>query len=160
MHRLIEVKPDNFSDYIEGILTIEQVSFLSPWSLNAFKSETEKHISHLWVLVTETSVTGYICFWMLEDEIQLINIAVHREKQRNQLGQLLLTRMIEKGVSNGIKNVWLEVRPSNLGARHLYKKMGFIETGRRPGYYSETNEDAILMSLDLSSHEREPFRIL
>jgi len=154
MPHIIEIGPDNFSVYAEEILEIENASFPSPWSINAFKAETEKHISHLWVLISETTVSGYICFWLLETEIQLINLAVHPKKRGIRLGQFLLTRMIEKGVSERIKNVWLEVRPSNCGARNLYKKMGFHEAGIRPKYYSESNEDAILMSLALSSSER------
>ena len=73
-----------------------------------------------------------------------------RKKGMMGLGQFLLTRMIEKGISEGVKNAWLEVRPSNLSARNLYKQLGFRETGIRPNYYPETKEDAILMSLDPS----------
>jgi [ribosomal protein S18]-alanine N-acetyltransferase len=139
----------NFPVYVEAILEIEKASFSSPWSMNAFKAETENHISNLWVLVSDSIVSGYICFWILENEIQLLNLAIHPEMRGNRLGKFLLTRMIEKGISKGTKNIWLEVRPSNLVARALYKKTGFIEVGIRPGYYSETKEDAILMSLEL-----------
>lgn len=150
MPHLVEIGPGNFPVYAEDILDIERASFPSPWSANAFKAETEKHISHLWALISNGMVAGYICFWMLENEIQLINLAVHPEKRGNCFGQFLLTRMIKKGVSKGIRHIWLEVRPSNSGARSLYKKMGFIETGIRPKYYSETKEDAIVMSLKFS----------
>lgn len=147
---LVEVGPENFNVYIQEILAIERVSFPSPWSFNAFRAETVKPISRLWVLLADGSVAGYICFWILEKEIQLINLAVHPEKRRSRLGQFLLTKMIEKGASMGASHVWLEVRPSNSGARNLYKKMGFIDAGTRPNYYSETGEDAIIMSLELS----------
>jgi [ribosomal protein S18]-alanine N-acetyltransferase len=151
MPQIIELGPENFPVYAEGIFDIEKASFPSPWSISAFKAETEKHISHLWVLISDAAVSGYICFWVLESEIQLLNLAVHPEKRRTNLGQFLLTRMVEKGISSGMKNVWLEVRQSNWGARNLYKKTGFREVGIRPNYYSETNEDAILMTLELSS---------
>lgn len=149
MPQIIEIGPENFPVYAEEILEIEKASFPSPWSFNAFKAETEKHISHLWVLISDAIVAGYICFWILEREIQLLNLAVHPEKRGNRFGQLLLTKMIEKGAIDGVTNIWLEVRPSNSWARDLYKKMGFLETGIRPKYYSETNEDAIMMSLEL-----------
>jgi ribosomal-protein-alanine N-acetyltransferase len=143
MAQLIEIGPENFEVYGAEILAIEKVSFPSPWSINAFRAETEKAFSHLWVLISDREVSGYICFWILEGEIHLMNLAVHPEKRGNRLGQLLVTGMIEKGVKRGIKNAWLEVR--------LYKKMGFHEAGIRPRYYSETNEDAIIMSLELSA---------
>lgn len=149
MPHLVEIGPGNFPVYAEDILDIERASFPSPWSVNAFKAETEKSISHLWGLISDRIVYGYICFWMMEREIQLINLAIHPEKRGNRFAQFLLTKMIEKGVSEGIKQVWLEVRPSNLGARNLYKKMGFVEAGIRPRYYSETKEDAIIMSLEI-----------
>jgi len=146
---LVEIGPEDFTVYAEDILAIERASFPSPWSFNAFRAETEKPISTLWVLVLDRMVAGYICFWTLEKEIQLINLAIHPQKRGNRLGQFLLTKMIEKGISMGARHVWLEVRPSNSGARNLYKKMGFIDAGIRPNYYSETGEDAIMMSLEL-----------
>jgi ribosomal-protein-alanine N-acetyltransferase len=149
MPDLLEIGPDNFPVYAEEILEIERASFPSPWSYNAFRAETEKSVSHLWVLTSEGRVSGYICFWLLESEIQLINIAVRPESRRNHLGQFLLARMIEEGLSKGVNNIWLEVRRSNSAARNLYSRMGFLEIGIRPKYYSETNEDAIMMSLGL-----------
>jgi [ribosomal protein S18]-alanine N-acetyltransferase len=154
MHQLIEVGPGNFSVYSEQILEIEKDSFVSPWSIEAFKAETQKPMSHLWVVILNGAVAGYICFWVLEGEIQLLNLAVHPEKRGKGLGQFLLTRMIEKGISEGVNNIWLEVRPSNLSARNLYKRLGFHDVGIRPNYYSETKEDAIQMSLTFSGDER------
>jgi len=149
MPDLLEIGPDNFPVYAEQILEIERASFPSPWSLNAFRAETEKSISHLWVLSSDGRVSGYICFWILESEIQLINIAVHPERRRSHLGQFLLERMIQEGVSKGVRKIWLEVRRSNSAARNLYSRIGFTEIGIRPKYYSETNEDAVMMSLEL-----------
>ena len=147
MPQILEIGPEDFTVYAEEILAIERVSFPTPWSYNAFKSETQKKVSNLWVLISDGILAGYICFWVMEREIQLINLAVHPEKRGNRFGRFLLTKMIEKGIDQGVNNIWLEVRPSNSWARNLYKKMGFFEIGRRPRYYYETNEDAIMMSL-------------
>jgi len=78
-----------------------------------------------------------------------MNIAVHPGRRRKGLGRLLLGRMIEFAKSKMIRVVWLEVRPSNVTARKLYEKMGFTETGRRPRYYTDTKEDAVIMCLPL-----------
>jgi len=149
MPHFIEIGPENFPVYAEDILEIERAAFPSPWSFNAFKAETEKDVSHLWILVSDSIVAGYICFWIQEMEIQLMNLAVHPERRGHHFGKLMLTRMIETGISKGVRNIWLEVRPSNLWARNLYREIGFFEVGIRPNYYSETNEDAIMMSLEL-----------
>jgi [ribosomal protein S18]-alanine N-acetyltransferase len=154
MYQLIEVVPGNFFVYSEQILEIEKASFISPWSIEAFRAETQKPMSHLRVVILNEAVAGYICFWVLEGEIQLLNLAVHPERRGKGLGKFLLTGMIEKGISEGVNNICLEVRPSNLSARNLYKKLGFHETGIRSNYYSETKEDAILMSLTFHGDER------
>jgi ribosomal-protein-alanine N-acetyltransferase len=62
--------------------------------------------------------------------------------------------MFEIGNHEGAETAWLEVRPSNLAARSLYKKAGFREVGRRVRYYTDTSEDAIIMSMALK-HDRK-----
>jgi len=153
MNHLVKISPEDFPIYAGQILEIENCSFPSPWGINAFKVEVEKPISHLWALIADKRLVGYICFWMFASEIQVINFAVHPTNRRQRLGLFLLTRMIETGVSKGLKSIWLEVRPSNLAARNLYSKVGFHEVGRRPRYYRETNEDALIMALELSKQE-------
>jgi len=150
MNHLVKIDRKDLSFYAEQILEIENSSFPSPWSINAFKGEIDKPISNLWALIADKQILGYICFWMFDNEIQIINFAVHPTNRRQRLGQFLLTRTIEAGVSKGMQSIWLEVRPSNLAARNLYTKVGFHEVGRRTRYYSETNEDAIIMALELS----------
>jgi ribosomal-protein-alanine N-acetyltransferase len=153
MNHLIKISPEDFPIYAEQILEIENSSFPSPWGINAFKGEIKKPISHLWALIADKHLMGYICFWMFDSEIQVIHFAIRPTNRRQRLGQFLLTRMIETGVSKGLKTIWLEVRPSNLAARSLYSKVGFHEVGRRPRYYKETNEDALIMALELTKLE-------
>lgn len=140
--------PD-FWDYAEQIIDIENNSFPSPWSIKAFESETEKQISNFWALVEEGNIAGYICFWMLEPEIHIINFAVKFESRNKGLGKLLLKQVIDTGIGKKIEKIWLEVRPSNLPAISIYKKFGFYEVGRRIGYYRRTGEDAIIMKLNI-----------
>ena len=153
MNHLIKISPQDLPGYVEQILEIENCSFPSPWGISAFEGELEKSISQLWALIADKRLVGYICFWMFDNEIQVLNLAVHPTNRRQRFGQLLLRRMIETGASKGLRSVWLEVRPSNLAARSLYSKFGFHEVGRRPRYYRETNEDALIMYLKLSVRE-------
>ncbi|MBU2497451.1 MAG: ribosomal protein S18-alanine N-acetyltransferase [Proteobacteria bacterium] len=150
MTSIINVTPQNQDVHLDRILTIETLSFTSPWSPNAFAEEVRNPISRLWVLVVNKALMGYICFWMFDTEIQVLNIAVHPKARGRGFAEHLLAKMIESGMSKGIHQVWLEVRLSNLAAQGLYRKLGFEEVGRRPRYYKDTNEDAIVMSLTLS----------
>ena len=104
----------------------------------------------MWALEKEHTLIGYICFWMFANEVQIINLAVHPDHRKLKQGLSLLKRLIEKSRSNGVRNIWLEVRPSNLAARNLYKKTGFKEFGKRPQYYQDTKEDAVLMALEIA----------
>jgi ribosomal-protein-alanine N-acetyltransferase len=153
MISVVQITRDNFYRFQNSILAIEKVSFPSPWSLNAFTQELNRPVSNLWALLVNQTLAGYICFWVISDEIHIMNVAIHPSMRKRGLGRYLLDRMIQEGVSRGIRRVWLEVRPSNLAARHLYQEAGFAETGRRPRYYSDTNEDAIIMSLLLTPEE-------
>ncbi len=149
MISLVVITNEKFHRYEADILGIERVSFPSPWTTPVFRQEITRPGSHLWALIIDDALAGYICFCMLSAEIHLMNMAVHPSRRGRGLGLDLLTRMIETGVSHGVETAWLEVRPSNRIARRLYNKAGFKEVDRKPQYYTDTNEDAIVMSLPL-----------
>jgi len=92
-------------------------------------------------------IIGYICFWVVLDEAHLANLAVAPGIRRQGVATFLLKTMIRYLRARGIKRVLLEVRERNKAALSLYQKFGFKIDGRRKGYYSDTKEDAILMSL-------------
>lgn len=149
MSLLVQVTSDNIAYYLEEIVAIENQSFISPWSPSAFLEEVHNPVSQLWLVEADRMVAGYVCFWIFAREIQLLDIAVHPLKRQAGLGGLLMRQMFKLGAAEQIKDVWLEVRPSNESARRLYEKMGFQEAGRRPGYYRDTHEEAIVMRLSL-----------
>jgi ribosomal-protein-alanine N-acetyltransferase len=147
---ILRITQENIHSHLKAILEIEHASFISPWSANSFVQEVRNTVSHLWAAADEKGkLEGYICFWLFDREIQLINIAVHPEKRKRGIGGHLLREMIRIGILKGMEKVWLEVRTSNPGARSLYEKLGFVAVGRRPRYYRDTHEDAIVMSLNL-----------
>jgi len=156
MIAIIDITTKNEYIYLQGILEIENLSFPSPWSIQFFKEEIKNPITSLWALMANEALSGYICFWMFDSEIQLINIAVHPYKRGQGLGHYLITELIESGFSKGINSIWLEVRPSNLAARKLYQNLGFEEMSRKARYYRDTGEDAITMTLALSQKESYP----
>ncbi|MFH1480804.1 MAG: ribosomal protein S18-alanine N-acetyltransferase, partial [Pseudomonadota bacterium] len=135
MNPIIDVTMDNRHLFLSRILEIENLSFRSPWSPKIFIEEIRNPLSRLWVLSPNGIPSGYVCFWIYDGEIQLLNIAVHPQERRNGYGFHILKEMIGVGASSGVKAIWLEARPSNLAAIKLYKKLGFTEVGRRRRYY-------------------------
>ena len=152
MTSLVSVTTENDRFYLHQIHEIEKLSFPSPWSLDALQSEINNPISYLWVFESEKVLSGYICFWMFNKEAQVLSLAVHPRDRGKGFGHYLLKKMIETAVSKGVRNICLEVRPSNLAGNKLYQKLGFVEVYRRPRYYSNT-EDAIVMGLSPLAEE-------
>jgi ribosomal-protein-alanine N-acetyltransferase len=151
MISLLELTRSALTAFQNDILEIERNAFPTPWSINAFFTELDRPMSHLWVAQQEGGVRGYICFWIFAQEIHLMNLAVHPLWRRTGVGSRLLHQMIEIGSSHNAESAFLEVRPSNRAARSFYNKAGFRETGRRPGYYDDTQEDAIIMAMSLTA---------
>jgi ribosomal-protein-alanine N-acetyltransferase len=154
MSCLAAVTRENFPRFQRDLLAIERSSFPSPWDVGSFSSEIDRAISHFWVLTIHDVLAGYICFWIFAGEVHLLNVAVKGACRRKGVGWQLLSKMFEVANSEGVETAWLEVRPSNLAARSLYRKAGFREVGRRLRYYTDTSEDAIIMSMALK-HNRK-----
>ncbi len=150
MTALFRMTSQDLRTHQDRILEIETLSSPSPWGLSAFEAETTNPFSRFWGVTGHDTLRGYICFWLCDRAYELLNIAVHPEARRNGLGKHLMEWMFRQGIAEGINKIWLEVRPSNRIARKLYCKMGFGEVARRPRYYRDSNEDAIVMACGLS----------
>lgn len=96
-------------------------------------------------------VLGYICFWVVADELHVLNVAVHRAYRRRGVGRDLLLRAIHEGRIRGVRKALLEVRSTNMGARRFYQSLGFRVVGERPRYYGRNGEPAVLMDLILEA---------
>jgi ribosomal-protein-alanine N-acetyltransferase len=83
--------------------------------------------------------------------MHILNLAVHPSKRRRGIARRLLSEGLAQARALGAELAWLEVRPSNNAARALYESFGFKEAGRRPGYYDDTQEDALLLTLEWRS---------
>ena len=144
------VFPANERD-IETIYEIEKSCFSRPWSKVSFYEELKHYYSYLWIAknISTKEIAGFICFWLIWDEMHILNIAVKPEFQGRGIGSLLLNNAISLALKKGVEWVRLEVRPSNLKAISFYKKFGFKEIGRRRHYYFDTGEDAIIMELKI-----------
>lgn len=135
------------------IMEIERDSFPSPWSENLFRHELTNPIARMLVGRVDPlpgkPVAGYIVYWRVADEMHLHNIAVRKDQRRKRVASFLLREAIRASQADGARRVTLEVRRSNLPAQNLYEKFGFLVKGVRPGYYSDTGEDALIFWADL-----------
>ena len=141
----IVVREMNIND-LEKVLEIEKKSFTTPWSEEAFKMEVEKNMLAKYIVVEdEDDILGYGGIWMIVDEGHITNIAVHPNHRGKGIGNYLVEGLIDLCKRCEIYRMTLEVRVSNIVAQSLYRKYGFENAGIRPRYYSDTNEDAIIM---------------
>lgn len=133
-------------DDIKTILEIERESFTTPWSEESFELEiTKNQLARYIVAELGDRVVGYGGIWLILDEGHITNIAVKSEYRGRDIGKALVEGLIYICSVEGINNMTLEARVSNVVAINLYKKYGFIESGIRPNYYLDDNEDAIIM---------------
>src|SRR5579883_2693570 len=91
------------------------------------------------------SIIGFAGLWLMVDEAHITTIAMHPDYRRMGLGEFMLASLIDIAYDIGAKWVTLEVRVSNYAAQNLYRKYGFREAGLRHRYYSDNQEDALIM---------------
>jgi ribosomal-protein-alanine N-acetyltransferase len=135
------------------VLSIEQRSFSHPWLESTFQGEIQNTgISHpiVAVAVPDRRIIGYVLYWLVGDEMQINNVAVHPDWRRRRVGERMLRAAIEDAKDSGARVAVLEVRASNAAARELYEaKLGFSFLAVREGYYTHPDEDAIVLALPL-----------
>jgi ribosomal-protein-alanine N-acetyltransferase len=124
---------------------IECASFRSPWSKTALFGELRNDVAHYLVLESDGVICGYAGMWVLFEEAHMTNVAILADYRKNGRGRRLMLAMMEHAVRHGAEKMTLEVRESNLVAQHLYQTLDFEQNGRRPRYYSDTGEDALLL---------------
>ncbi len=135
---------------IDQICIIEEESFSSPWTAAAFYNEiVNNHFAQYVVMEWEGQVIGYGGMWTIIDEAHITNIAIRPQFRGKRLGERLLLELQTLACFYGAVKMTLEVRVSNKIAQRLYEKMGFSAAGFRKAYYSDNQEDAIIMWADL-----------
>ncbi len=143
---------------LDAVLEIERASFHTPWSRAAFRHELERNpVARLWVAREAPAelaagagpVVGYLCLWMVADEVHITNLAVRPDRRGQGIARQLLVTLLARCRAQGATRAFLEVRPANRPARRLYEGLGFRVVGRRRGYYVDTGEDALLLEARL-----------
>jgi [ribosomal protein S18]-alanine N-acetyltransferase len=139
---------------LESILSIEQISFRRPWGRSSFESELKYPKARNFIVrsddgATPAQVVAYVFLRLITVELHLLKIAVTPACRGYGLATWLLTECFKMGEDSGAETVYLEVRTSNIAAVGLYQKLGFVIIGRRPKYYTDTSEDALVMIKNL-----------
>jgi len=160
--------------HVPTVAAIEQEVFTRPWSYSSFMREVQDNPQSEYVVLRyrpwaqsrenlrngsrwrglfcskneDRSLLGYGGFWLMLDEAHICTLAVRGEWRGRGLGELILLSLIERALDRGSLFVTLEVRESNTVAQSLYRKYGFVQTGRRRGYYLDNREDALIMTVD------------
>ena len=132
---------------VDRVLEIESEGFLHPWS----RELVERELEHSWssLLLAEDGVggpvVGYVVFWVVHDEVHVLNVATALAARRRGIGRALMDAAEEEGRRRGARLSTLEVRRSNAPAIALYAAMGYRQVGVRHNYYAEEREDALVM---------------
>ena len=144
---IVPMRPDD----LEAVDEIERHSFKSPWPAQVFAEELGREWARVDVArdPARDRVVGFVDYWLVQDEIHLLAIATHPDVRRKGVARQLLDHLLALGKARAAALVTLEVRRSNLPAIGLYERAGFVTVGVRPRYYSEDNEDALVMTLEL-----------
>lgn len=135
---------------IDAVLAIEVRVQEFPWTRGNFSDALASGYAG-WVAREGDAIIGFAVLMRSVDEIHLLVIGIAPEVQRAGRGRALFDSVAGQARSDGLTRMLLEVRPSNVGAIAFYKSAGFVEIGRRRGYYPTSNgrEDAIVMAKDL-----------
>ncbi|WP_457571095.1 ribosomal protein S18-alanine N-acetyltransferase [Desulfovulcanus sp.] len=133
------------------LVDLERLCFATPWTEDQFRLCLVQEHFYVFGLKSGGRLVGYISFFLVGKEMEILNLAVHPERRRQGLGtKLLYTALIFFRRKKG-KKVFLEVRPSNVAALNLYKRAGFVQVGLRRNYYPDNMEDALVMALEIQN---------
>ena len=132
-------------NHVEAIARLEKMCFSDPWSVNSITSEVHNPLS-LWLVALEDGhLIGYVGSQSVLGWADMMNLAVDPDHRRKGVAEQLVLELIRQLKENQVTCLTLEVRLSNASAISLYTKLGFCEVGRRPGYYHNPREDALIL---------------
>jgi [ribosomal protein S18]-alanine N-acetyltransferase len=142
------IRPMRVTDLV-AVQDIERSSFTTPWPAHAYRQEIETNrLAQYVVALIGEEIVAYGGIWLMVDEAHITTFAVHPQFRRRRIGERLLLALLDLALDREAREATLEVRLSNLPARRLYEKYGFRPVGIRPRYYSDNNEDALIMTTE------------
>ena len=145
---MIEIRRMKLEDVPE-VVEIDRSSFTLPWTERSFKYEVhENHAARCWVTTMDGQVVAMMVLWIIVDEAHIATIATHPHFRRRGFARRMLVNALVAAHEEGMKKALLEVRARHVVAQKIYCDIGFVEVGRRPMYYRDNGEDAVLMTME------------
>ena len=141
---MIDIVPMNAS-HTAQVAELEKLCFTDPWSEKSIASELNNQLAYWLVAVDGERVAGYVGSQSVLGESDMMNVAVHPDYRRRRIAETLIERLVADLGKLGNHCLSLEVRSSNEPAIRLYEKLGFSQVGRRPKYYRNPREDALIL---------------
>jgi len=151
---MIEISPLRRGD-LDDAMEVERHAFRAPWPRQVLEEEFERPFAHMDVLREDGRIVAFVNYWLVADEVHLLNVATHIDARRRGHADRLVAHVLGFAREHRCRYVALEVRRSNDAAQALYRKHGFRNVGVRKKYYADDGEDAIVMLLDLGAAARE-----
>ncbi|RIU88348.1 ribosomal-protein-alanine N-acetyltransferase [Oceanobacillus picturae] len=135
---------------VDQVMEVERVSFTTPWTTDIFYQEiVDNQYAYYYVIEWNGRIVGYVGTWVVLEDAQVTNIAIMPELRGNKLGEKLFQYMLLQVKLIGTTRLSLEVRESNIPAQKLYRKFGLVPGGIRKNYYTDNQEDAIVMWVNI-----------
>ena len=131
--------------HVAAIAKLEKLCFSDPWSEKSIATELTGKFSCWLVAMEGETLVGYVGSQSVLGESDMMNIAVHPEHRRKGVAEALVNALVAELSARGNYCLSLEVRVSNAPAIALYEKLGFCQVGRRPNYYRNPKEDALIL---------------
>lgn len=132
-----------------AVAHLETVCFSDPWSEKSIASEVHNPLAYWLVAEDNGNVVGYVGSQSVLDAADMMNLAVAPEYRKRGIGRLLVNALTQHLQAKGVIALLLEVRVTNSDAISLYTKLGFEQVGRRPRYYRNPTEDALILRKEL-----------
>lgn len=133
-------------EHISGIEALEKECFANPWNRRDIEAQLKNINAHFLAAVSEKEVIGYLGIYEYFESCEMANLAVSAPYRRQGIARALVEKAIKNAVFRGCDYITLEVRKSNAPALNLYHSMGFEQAGLRKSFYTNPEEDAIIMT--------------
>jgi ribosomal-protein-alanine N-acetyltransferase len=134
---------------LDAVVELLDACFVNPWTREMLEREIERSdVSRIYGLRSDGALAGFCSTWLIGDELHINNLAVRHADRRRGAATFLLRHILRDVARRGARSATLEVRESNVGALRLYQRLGFVLAGRRPDYYRDPSEDALILWLD------------
>jgi ribosomal-protein-alanine N-acetyltransferase len=132
---------------LDLVVSLEARCFTNPWSRDMLARQlAESQTTRVFVLrLPDVPVAAFCSCWFLVDELHVNTMVVDYPFRRRGLGLLLMQHVLTDAARSGVRRATLEVRESNVAARRLYERLGFTVTAKRPDYYTEPEEHALIL---------------